>query len=203
VLTIVLGGLGCADGTITGALSSKDFQSKVAYCKTCHGLSGEGYRGYYPMPRLAGQQPDYLERQLRDFAEGRRWNPVMSNVARGLDPSMRSKLAAHFSDLTPKTAGGAPPELVAMGKAIYEEGISDAGIAPCSSCHGPDARGEGARPRLAGQLYDYILERFASWRNGREAAPARASPFGDMQAMASRLTDAQISAVAAYLSDLE
>jgi cytochrome c553 len=172
VLVIVLGGSGRADDTTTGALPSADLQSKAAYCKTCHGLSGEGYRGYYAMPRLAGQQTEYLERQLRDFAERRRWNPVMFNVARVLNPSMQSGLAAHFRDLTPKPLRDAPRELMAMGKAIYEGGISDAGIAPCSSCHGPDAEGQGEIPRLAGQLYDYILKRLVSWRKEGQANPA-------------------------------
>src|SRR5580704_17060354 len=108
------------------------------------------------MPRLAGQKTEYLERQLQDFAEQRRWNPLMFNVARVLDPWTRSELAIHFRDLNPKPVGGAPRELIAMGKIIYEEGMSDAGIAPCYSCHGPDAKGDGAFPRLAGQLYDYI-----------------------------------------------
>ena len=78
VLLVVLGGSGRAEDTTTGALRSTDLHSKAAYCKTCHGLSGEGYRGYYAMPRLAGQQAEYLEHQLRDFAERRRWNPVCS-----------------------------------------------------------------------------------------------------------------------------
>jgi hypothetical protein len=84
-------------------------------------------------PRLAGQQSEYLERQLRAFADWRRWNPVMFNVARVLNPSMQSELAAHFKDPNPKPLAGAPRELMAMGETIYEEGISDAGIAPCSS----------------------------------------------------------------------
>ena len=58
-----------------------DFQAKLQYCKTCHGLSGQGYHGYYPMPRLAGQQPKYLENQLRAFIEHRRKNAIMANVA--------------------------------------------------------------------------------------------------------------------------
>jgi cytochrome c553 len=202
-LVIAFGGWGRADDRISNAFSSSDLQSKVAYCKTCHGLSGQGYRGYYPMPRLAGQQTEYLERQLRNFAEQRRWNPLMFNVARVLNPSMRSELAVHFRDLNPEPVGGAPRELMATGKTIYKEGISDAGIPPCSSCHGPDAKGDGAFPRLAGQLYDYILKRFASWRKEWQATPVSPEAPGGMEAMAQSLSQAQIAAVAAYLSDLE
>jgi cytochrome c553 len=56
---------------------------KVAYCLDCHGASGQGYRGYYPMPRLAGQQPEYLKNQLQAFVEHRRTNNIMFNVAQG------------------------------------------------------------------------------------------------------------------------
>ena len=128
VLLILLGGSSRADDKIGDALLSSEFQSKVAYCKTCHGLSGQGYRGYYPMPRLAGQQTEYLESQLRDFAEGRRWNPLMFNVARVLNPSMRSKLAAHFRELNPKPIDGAPRErqasLVSPDTSVFMESIA-------------------------------------------------------------------------------
>jgi cytochrome c553 len=116
---------------------------------------------------------------------------------------MRSELAVHFRDLNPEPVGGAPRELMATGKTIYKEGISDAGIPPCSSCHGPDAKGDGAFPRLAGQLYDYILKRFASWRKEWQATPVSPEAPGGMEAMAQSLSQAQIAAVAAYLSDLE
>jgi cytochrome c553 len=202
VLVFLLGGSSRADNSISDAVSSSDFQSKIAYCNTCHGLSGQGYRGYYPMPRLAGQQTDYLESQLRDFVEGRRLSPLMFNVARVLNPPMRSKLATQFRELNPGPIGGAPRELMTIGKKIYEEGISDTGTAPCSSCHGSEAKGDEAFPRLAGQLYDYILKRFESWRKDQQANLV--SPDTSVMAsIAQGLSEAQIAAVAAYLSGLE
>jgi cytochrome c553 len=203
VLMIAICGSGHGEETTGSVSPTVDLNSKIAYCKTCHGLAGQGYRGYYPMPRLAGQQTEYLQRQLRDFAEGRRWNPLMVNVARALNPSMRSELATHFRDLNPKPVGGGPRELITIGKTIYENGISDAGIAPCSFCHGPDAKGNMTSPRLAGQLYDYILKRFASWRNERQEKHAVPDSSAIMASVAQGLSEAQIAAVAAYLSDLE
>ena len=70
------------------------------------------------MPRLAGQQPEYLENQLRAFNERRRTNPIMFNVAHVLNPQMITALAAHFKDLDAKPLGGAPKELVAAGKTL-------------------------------------------------------------------------------------
>src|ERR1700741_33750 len=89
-----------------GAVSKQELKAKTNYCKTCHGVSGQGYRGAFPMPRLAGQQPEYLENQLRAFIERRRTNPVMFNVAHSLSPSMLTGLVAHFKDLDPKPLGG-------------------------------------------------------------------------------------------------
>jgi cytochrome c553 len=64
--------------------------SKVEYCKDCHGLSGQGYRGYLTMPRLAGQQSEYIENQLRSFAERSRDRDIFINMSRvhGLSPEM-------------------------------------------------------------------------------------------------------------------
>src|ERR1700692_5156464 len=95
------------------AVPKQELDAKIAYCKTCHGLSGQGFRGSFPMPRLAGQQPEYLVNQLQAFIERRRTNPVMFNVAHVLTPSMLTALAAHFKDLHPKPLGGAgaPKEL--------------------------------------------------------------------------------------------
>ena len=77
------------------------------------------------MPRLAGQQPQYIENQLRAFIERRRTNPIMSNVAHVLSPSMLTALATHFRDLNPKPFGGAPRGSIATGKKIYEEGLPE------------------------------------------------------------------------------
>src|SRR6516164_10196513 len=140
------------------AFSQGDLQAKLEYCKTCHGISGEGYRGSLPIPRLAGQQAEYLENQLRAFVERRRESRFMFNVANALSPAMPAALAAHFADLNPKPLGGAPKELEDVGKKLYEEGVPSAEIKPCADCHGPDAKGRGESPRLAGQLYDYTLK---------------------------------------------
>src|SRR5271154_3793640 len=77
-------------------VSQRELQAKIDYCKTCHGFSGQGYRGFYPMPRLAGQQTEYIENQLHAFIERRRQNPVMFNVAHVLNPPMLKGLAAYF-----------------------------------------------------------------------------------------------------------
>ncbi len=180
-----------------------DLQAKLDYCKTCHGLSGQGYRGAFPMPRLAGQQPEYFENQLRAFIERRRTNPIMFNVAHVLSPSMLVALPAQFKELNPKPLGGAPKELVPEGRQIYEQGVATADVPPCASCHGPDAKGDGAFPRLAGQLHDYIFRKLVNWSKERGQDPANPDTSAIMEPIAHNLTEAQVAAVAAYLSYLE
>ena len=203
VLVIVFSGVGRAADTPAPDVSARELQAKIQYCKTCHGLSGQGFRGSFPMPRLAGQQTEYLENQLRAFIEHRRDNKYMFGVAHALTPAMITGLAKHFSDLNPKPLGGAPRELTVAGKKIFEEGAPDAGVPPCSACHGADAKGNGAFPRLAGQLHDYILRKLQNWSKERGLDPANPDTSALMEPIAHSLTEPQIKAVAAYLNHLE
>jgi cytochrome c553 len=155
------------------------------------------------MPRLAGQQPEYLKNQLRAFTERRRTNPVMFNVAHVLSQSMVTALAEYFKNLDPKPLGGSPTEFAATGKRIYQEGITGTDIPACASCHGEDAKGRGAFPRLAGQLHDYVLNKLVNWSRERGQDPARPDTSAIMEPIAHGLTRQQIVAVAAYLSYLE
>jgi len=200
---IVASGVVHAEDKGAAAVPKQEFEAKVAYCKTCHGVSGQGFRGAFPMPRLAGQQPEYLENQLQAFIERRRTNPVMFNVAHVLKPSMLTALAAHFKELNPKPLGGAPKELVAAGKKIYEEGVPSAEVPACASCHGPEAKGADAFPRLAGQLHDYVAKKLLNWSKERGQDPAKPDTSAIMEPIAHNLTEVQVKAVAEYLSYLE
>src|SRR5580692_11432697 len=184
-------------------VSQAELKAKTDYCKTCHGLSGQGFRRSFPMPRLAGQQPEYLENQLQAFIDRRRTNPVMFNVAHVLSPSMLTALGEHFRDLNPKPLGGAPKDIVAEGKKIYEEGIPKAEVPPCASCHGAEAKGADAFPRLAGQLHDYMFRKLTHWDKERGQDKDKPDNSAIMGPIAHNLTEAQVKAVAAYLSYLE
>jgi cytochrome c553 len=155
------------------------------------------------MPRLAGQTPEYLENELRAFVEGRGETYHSISLARihRLTPQLRTALAEHFSNLNPRPIGGGPRRLVDTGKTIYEGGIPDANVVACGVCHGPDAKGHEAIPRLAGQLYPYIILELENW--DRERGQAGPSAPLVMRPVAHSLSKHQIEAVAAYLSNLE
>ncbi len=198
-------GARASDDKAAATVSKQDLQAKVDYCETCHGLSGRGFIGYYPVPRLAGQQVEYIENELKGFVDRKRANTeapsktnIMFNVGHVLSPAMINALATHFHDLNPKPVGAAPKEIATAGKKIFDEGVSTADVPACASCHGADGKGNGAIPRLAGQLYPYVVTQLTSW------AKERAEENSNIMApIAHGLTESQINAVAAYVSTLE
>ncbi len=202
ILALVFLATGHADSTGNSA-SISGFEAKLQYCQDCHGPSGQGYRGFFPIPRLAGQQSEYLENQLRAFVERRRPNAIMSNVAHVLSPAMITALATHFRSLNPPPFGGAPRGLVAEGRKIFEGGVPDANVAACAACHGPDATGKDQIPRLAGQLYPYLVKELTNWGKERGQIPAHPDTSFIMAPVAHSLTKSEVEAVAAYLSYLK
>ena len=203
ILAIAFSAAGQAKDLDRGDRSKGALQAKIEYCKTCHGLSGQGYRGFFPIPRLAGQQPEYIENQLAAFIERRRENKYMYDVAHVLSPATRAALAKHFKGLNSKPLGGAPRKLIAMGKKIYEEGAPETNVPACMACHGAEAKGQEAIPRLAGQLHDYIFNKLVNWNKERGQDPKHPDISAIMLPTSHNLTKSQIAEVAAYVSYLQ
>ena len=154
-----------------------DIQAKLDYCKDCHGRSAQGFHGYFPIPRLAGQQPEYLKNQLVAFIERRRTNNIMFNIAHSLSPGMMDALADDFRALNPPPLGGGARHLVPTGEKIFQTGVPEANVAACAACHGPEAQGSGEIPRLAGQLPDYLFNKNQLEQRAR-SEPNRAGHIG-------------------------
>jgi cytochrome c553 len=204
IVAIVFSEIGPADSKSRTYFSDGSLQAKIQYCTDCHGPSGQGYRGYFPMPRLAGQTTEYLENQLRAFVERRREPHMAMTMSRvhGVSPAMQTSLAGHFSGLNPPPFGRGPRQLEDTGKTIYEQGLPDDYVPACQVCHGPEAKGTGPIPRLAGQLYPYTVKELENWDKERGQGPD-SDTSAVMRPIAHSLTKSQIEAVAAYLSDLE
>jgi cytochrome c553 len=182
----------------------EELKAKITYCENCHGASAQGFHGYYPIPRLAGQQPDYIKNQLEAFVEHRRTNNIMFSVAHVLRPAMLDALTESFQNLNPKPlATPAAQDLIAAGKKLYDEGIANTDVPPCAGCHGPDAKGNGQFPRLAGQLSDYIVDKLTNWAKERGQNPGNPDASAIMAPIAHSLNQQQIKAVAVYLNHVE
>ena len=190
----------------TGAsVSTRDLQAKIEYCQTCHGLSGQGYKAFLPMPRIAGQTTQYIDSQLLAFIKSLRDKNISIDMAKvhDLSTAMRFALAAHFTSLDPEPIGDGPRDLVATGKTIYAEGVPETNVAACSGCHGPEAKGKDKIPRLAGQLYSYTEKELTDWSKVRGQNPSNEGVAAAMTPVAHSLSAPQISALAAYLSYLK
>jgi cytochrome c553 len=165
-------------------------------CHLCHGLQGESASAVFP--RLAGQHAEYVARQLADFKSGKRRSETMKPQAEPLAPEEMQALGAFFE--AKKVPGRAvrDAELVAVGKYIFQRGNTFSGLPACASCHGPQGHGTPQLPRLAGQHPRYIEDQIKQF-NTRE----RNNDNAVMHTVASRLTELETNAVAAYIATLD
>ncbi len=162
-------------------------------CFLCHGMTGESSTELYP--RLAGQHPRYLEKQLKDFRAGRRIGGSMEKMAADLNDADIVGLAVFFSMQRSGAVVAADPVLIAPGRTLFLAGNPGAGWPACASCHGEKGAGTENLPRLAGQLPDYLVRQLRNFRNR-----VRTNDNEVMHAIAERLSETEIQAVSAYLS---
>ena len=123
-------------------------------CALCHGLEGESASPVYP--RLAAQHPNYLQKQLRDFRDGRRRSDTMSEMAKDLRDDEIAALASYFAARKAAARQPGDVDLAGVGRYIFTRGNSYSGVPACASCHGPLGHGTESLPRLAGQHPSYI-----------------------------------------------
>jgi cytochrome c553 len=166
-------------------------------CAACHGADGNSVNPEWP--KLAGQHPKYLHKQLMDYQTGRRENALMAAQVANLSEQDMRDLAAFYSRqiIVPGTADVAVAE---RGERIYRGGLPTAGVAACTACHGPTGAGNPAAmfPALSGQHARYAADQLRYFRSGQ-----RANDNGRMMRnLATRLSDADIQAVTEYLAGL-
>jgi cytochrome c553 len=173
----------------------------VATCAACHGAAGEGSSAS-AIPRLAGQNADYLAHALSMFKDGTRASPVMQPVAQQLSDSDVRELADYFAAQHPPLAQAteAPQaSQIEAGRLLAHAG-DGANVTACFACHATGGTGNGARfPSVAGQPASFTVARLHEFQT--RAKNGAAKP-GTMTAVAAQMTDAQIEAAAAYLSTL-
>lgn len=172
-------------------------EAKAAVCVACHGPAGNSLVPTWP--KLAGQHPEYIYKQLMDFKSGARVNDQMSPQVIPLNEQDFLDLAAYFA-AQQQTPGTADPALAELGERIYRGGNPQSGVAACTGCHGPAGTGLGLAkfPRIAGQHAQYVDQ---SLKHFRDAARAN-DPNSMMRGVSGRLTDQEIAAVSQYIQGL-
>lgn len=164
-------------------------------CSACHGLDGNSV--ITANPKLAAQHPEYLVKQLMEFRSGKRANAVMSGMAAGLSDDDMKGLATYFSSQTLKLGAAKTNGKGSLGEKIYRGGIAATNVPACAACHGPTGAGLPKQfPRLGGQQADYTVTQLRTFRTGERAnAPM-------MMTIATKMTDAEMAAVADYIQGL-
>ncbi len=164
-------------------------------CAACHNADGNSLITLNP--KLAGQHPDYLVKQLTEFKSGKRPNAVMSGMAAMLSDEDMKGVAAYFSSQNLVLGKAKVNGAGSLGEKIYRGGIAETNVPACAACHGANGAGLLKQfPRLGGQHSDYTLAQLRTFRTGERAnAPM-------MMAIATKMTDAEMAAVADYMQGL-
>jgi cytochrome c553 len=164
-------------------------------CAACHNADGNSV--ITANPRLAGQHPAYIIKQLTEFKAGTRANPIMDGMAATLSPEDMVKLGQYFGSQKPKGGNAKENGPGSLGEKIYKGGIAAKAVPACASCHGPTGAGIPVQfPRLSGQHAEYTTNQLTAFRSGTRAnAPM-------MMVIAAKLSDQEIAAVADYIQGL-
>lgn len=188
--------------------------AKAGACAACHGLDGNPTDPQYP--RLASMPERYIAQQIALFKSGERSTgmaAVMKPFADTLSAQDARDLGAHFA-MQKAGSGVADDTVIAsgpnkdkkffeVGQQLFRSGDKARGIPACMACHGPAGAGNPgpAYPALAGQQAAYEQRRLEEYRAG---VTTRKDPhlFNVMAAVANKLTDEEIRALASYVQGL-
>jgi cytochrome c oxidase subunit 2 len=180
-------------------------QGKTLYttCAACHGANGEGVKATNA-PSLAGQEPWYLLRQLKNFKEGIRGTHAQDTYGTQMRPmammlvdekAMQNVVA--YIQTFKKVKNEATKGDLKAGAASY---------ATCTACHG--AKGEGNQalnaPKLT-NLPGYYLERqLKNFKAGIRGSHPQDQYGLQMKGMSMTLVDDKaIENVVAYIRSLD
>ncbi|MBI2306858.1 MAG: c-type cytochrome [Rhodocyclales bacterium] len=183
-------------------------------CAACHGEFGAGgKKGEYP--RIAGQQPKYIEQQLKSFQKRIRPNIPMIPYTeeRELSHEDMKTVAAFLAQIelptkmpTFKGDEDALTRLQAVEKVMIVprvEGDIDKGGAiyqkQCASCHGKLGQGKGMFPMIVGQYTNYLqkqINAFLKAERPHDEESAREGVLFGLQAQ-------DIQDVLAYITTLQ
>ena len=164
-------------------------------CAACH--TNDGTRGSPANPILAGQHPEYLVKQLQEFKSGKRDNAVMKGFAGMLSDDDMKNVAYFYASKSAKPGFAKNKASIKLGEQIYRAGIAAKAVPACAGCHSPNGAGIPAQyPRIGGQHADYTEAQLVAWRGGVRGNSAQ------MSAIAAKMSDAELKAVADYIAGL-
>jgi cytochrome c553 len=175
--------------------SNGDASRGVTACLTCHGPKGQSAVSTWP--KLSAQHAAYTAKQLKNFKEGTRANPVMMGMAATLTEQDMNNISAYLA-AQPASLGVAQDKTtIELGQSIYRGGIPAKGVPACAACHSPTGSGiPNQYPLLGGQWADYSSAQLMAFREGTRKNSSQ------MTAIATKLSDKEMKAVSDYMAGL-
>ena len=181
-----------------GAGNTDSVKDKVATCVACHGQDGNSMVGFWPS--LAGQNANYLVRQLQHIKSGKRSIAVMAGLLDNFSTKDLDDIAAFYASKN-NTIGQVEADKVELGRKLYYSGSLEKGIPACTACHSPKGKGNAPAgyPLLSGQQADYVTKSLKNYRSG-ERNNDESSQM--MMAIAYKLDDVEIDALSSFINGL-
>jgi cytochrome c553 len=168
-------------------LAAGDYEEgkiKAYTCSGCHGIVD--YNNVYPtyhVPRIGGQNPEYLAIALKAFRSGERTHSNMNLQAEGLSDQDIDDISIYLAG---QTKEGTATSAGSDGSAGQSKS------AACQACHGPTGTStQPIYPNLGGQHQNYLTKSLLGFRDG-----SRANAI--MSGFASGLSDADIQDIATW-----
>jgi cytochrome c553 len=163
-------------------------------CAACHGLDGNSVDPI--VPKISAHSPDYLLLELRNFRSGERKSEIMGAIAPTVSEADLKAIAAYFGAQKSTSDTMTDPVAAALGQKIFMDGDEERGVPACAGCHEEDGSGSKRFPRLAGQHKQYLVGQLQKFKNDVHTHPGTRL----MRVLTKRLTDAELEAVAEYIS---
>jgi cytochrome c553 len=175
--------------------SNGDPSRGVTACLTCHGPKGQSAVGTWP--KLSAQHAAYTAKQLKNFKEGTRANPVMMGMAATLTEQDMQNIGAYLAKQPLSQGVAQNKNTIELGQSIYRGGIAAKGVPACAACHSPTGAGIPAQyPLLGGQWADYTNAQLLAFREGVRKNSSQ------MTTIATKLSDQEMKAVSDYIAGL-
>src|SRR5262249_29128120 len=168
-------------------------------CGTCHSLDGNSAKA--GVPKLGGPRAAKIGKKVAGFRDVRRGHHSgqMQASASYSDDDDLAKTAAYFASLPPPPPDGSLEtngEEWRRGARLYQDGDAASGIASCSSCHDNTESKRPDAPLLKAQHAAYLAKQLGDWRSGERQNDLSQT----MPAVAAKLSDRDISALATFLA---
>ncbi|AGG32654.1 Cytochrome c class I [beta proteobacterium CB] len=175
--------------------SNGDASRGVTACLTCHGPKGQSATPAWP--KLAGQHAAYIAKQLKNYKDGTRANPIMMGMAATLTEQDMNNISAYLASQPASQGLAQNKDTIELGQSIYRGGIAAKGVPACAACHSPTGAGIPSQyPRMGGQWAEYNAAQLLAFREGTRKNSTQ------MTTIATKLSDQEMKAVADYMAGL-